>query len=231
MAIDQDVEELLIMGDSDLIIRQAQGEWETQNVKLIPYMQHMEDLVGGSGGRVIEYASRHLKIHEKNYPVHDLELAAIVHALKIWMHYLYGCRLRFILIIAAYSICSNKGILIQAEDRPLALDIQSLANKLVRLDISEPSRVLACVVAQYSLLGKIKAQLFDDRHLEVLKETVLQGSAKEVFMGEDGVLQLQGHLCVPNIDGLRERILEEAHGSRYSIHLGATKMYRDLRQH
>ncbi|XP_070004289.1 uncharacterized protein [Nicotiana sylvestris] len=44
MAIDQDVEELLIMGDSDQIIQQAQGEWETLDVKLIPYRQHVEDL-------------------------------------------------------------------------------------------------------------------------------------------------------------------------------------------
>ncbi|XP_070026598.1 uncharacterized protein [Nicotiana sylvestris] len=44
MAIDQDVKELLIMGDLDLIIRQAQGEWETRDVKLIPYKQHVEDL-------------------------------------------------------------------------------------------------------------------------------------------------------------------------------------------
>ncbi|XP_070013865.1 uncharacterized protein [Nicotiana sylvestris] len=44
MAVDQDVEELLIMGDSDLIIRQAQGEWETRDIKLIPYRQHVEDL-------------------------------------------------------------------------------------------------------------------------------------------------------------------------------------------
>ncbi|XP_019264846.1 PREDICTED: uncharacterized protein LOC109242444 [Nicotiana attenuata] len=44
MAIDQDVKELVIMGDSDLIIRQAQGEWETRDVKLIPYMQYVEDL-------------------------------------------------------------------------------------------------------------------------------------------------------------------------------------------
>ncbi|KAL0405538.1 UNVERIFIED_CONTAM: Transposon Tf2-11 polyprotein [Sesamum latifolium] len=41
-------------------------------------------------GKVIAYASRQLRPHEINYPTHDLELAAIVHALKIWRHYLYG---------------------------------------------------------------------------------------------------------------------------------------------
>jgi hypothetical protein len=40
--------------------------------------------------RVISYASRALKPHEQNYPTHDLELAAVVHALKIWRHYLMG---------------------------------------------------------------------------------------------------------------------------------------------
>ena len=41
-------------------------------------------------GKVVAYASRQLKPHEKNYPTHDLELAAIVFVLKIWRHYLYG---------------------------------------------------------------------------------------------------------------------------------------------
>jgi ribonuclease HI len=43
-------------------------------------------------GRVITYASRQLRRHELNYPTHDLELAAVVHALKIWRHYLFGQR-------------------------------------------------------------------------------------------------------------------------------------------
>jgi len=43
-------------------------------------------------GRVIAYASRQLRKHELNYPTHDLELAAGVHALKIWRHYLFGHR-------------------------------------------------------------------------------------------------------------------------------------------
>ncbi|CAH9114854.1 unnamed protein product [Cuscuta epithymum] len=40
--------------------------------------------------KVVAYASRQLKVHEVNYPTHDLELAAVVFALKIWRHYLYG---------------------------------------------------------------------------------------------------------------------------------------------
>ncbi|GJX45886.1 putative reverse transcriptase domain-containing protein, partial [Tanacetum coccineum] len=42
--------------------------------------------------KVIAYASRQLKIHEKNYTTHDLELGAVVFALNIWRHYLYGTR-------------------------------------------------------------------------------------------------------------------------------------------
>ena len=41
-------------------------------------------------GRVIAYASWQLKEHDNRYPTHDLELAAVVHALKIWRHYLIG---------------------------------------------------------------------------------------------------------------------------------------------
>ncbi|WVZ76463.1 LOW QUALITY PROTEIN: hypothetical protein U9M48_024439 [Paspalum notatum var. saurae] len=43
-------------------------------------------------GKIVAYASRQLRKHEVNYPTHDLELAAVVHALKIWCHYLFGQR-------------------------------------------------------------------------------------------------------------------------------------------
>ncbi|GJR69460.1 putative reverse transcriptase domain-containing protein [Tanacetum coccineum] len=46
----------------------------------------------GKQGKVIAYASRQLKIHENNYTTHDLELGAVVFALKIWRHYLYGTK-------------------------------------------------------------------------------------------------------------------------------------------
>ena len=49
--------------------------------------------------QVVAYASRQLKVHEKNYPTHDLELAAIIFALKIWRCYLYEKNFRSSLII------------------------------------------------------------------------------------------------------------------------------------
>ena len=65
----------------------------------------------------------------------------------------------------------------------------------------------------------------------VLKDRVQHDDARDVTIGDDWVLRIQGRICVPNVDGLRELILEEAHSSRYSIHPGAAKMYQDLRQH
>ena len=44
------------------------------------------------------------------------------------------------------------------------------------------------------------------------------------------MLRYRGRLCVPDVDGLSDRILEESHGSRYSIHPGSAKMYPDLRE-
>jgi len=44
--------------------------------------------------KAVAYASRQLKVHERNYPTHDLELEAIIFALKIWRHYLYGAQFR-----------------------------------------------------------------------------------------------------------------------------------------
>jgi len=81
------------------------------------------------------------------------------------------------------------------------------------------------------MYDRIRERQYDDPHMLVLKDTVQHSDAKEVTIGDDGVLRMQGRLCVPNVDGLRELILQEAHSSRYSIHPGAAKMYQDLRQH
>ncbi|WMV30105.1 hypothetical protein MTR67_023490 [Solanum verrucosum] len=85
---------------------------------------------------------------------------------------------------------------------------------------------LVCEVHRFVQLD---VQLVDSPKVE-LKESVLKKSVEAFSQGGDRVLRYPGRLCVSDVDGLREKILEEAHGSRYSIHLGATNMYRDLRE-
>nr|XP_009780412.1 PREDICTED: uncharacterized protein LOC104229458 [Nicotiana sylvestris] len=84
-------------------------------------------------------------------------------------------------------------------------------------------------LAMSSFLEHIKARRYDDPHLLVLIYTVLRGGAKEVVISDDGILQLQCRICVPNVQSLMELILHESHSSWYSIYPGATKMYRDLK--
>ncbi|XP_070050333.1 uncharacterized protein [Nicotiana tomentosiformis] len=185
-------------------------------------------------GRVISYASRQLKPHEKNYHIHDLELAAIVDTLKIWRNYHYGVSCEANVVADALSRKANsRGSLayILVGERPLPLDVQALANQFVRLDILEPNRVLAYVVSQSSLYELIRECLYDDPHLLVLKEMVYHDDAKEVSIGDGRVLRMHWWLCMPNVKGLCELNLEEAHSSQYTIHSGAAKMYQDFRQH
>ncbi|XP_069154565.1 uncharacterized protein [Solanum lycopersicum] len=63
-----------------------------------------------------------------------------------------------------------------------------------------------------------------------LKESVIGKINDSFSLVGDGVLRSKGRLCVPNVDDLRNQNVEEAYGSRYSIHPGSIKMYHDLRE-
>jgi ribonuclease HI len=78
-----------------------EGEVDKTRVLILPdvhkpFSVYCDALYTGLGcvlmqeGKVVAHSSRQLKVYEKNYPTHDLELAAVVHALKTWRHYLYG---------------------------------------------------------------------------------------------------------------------------------------------
>nr|GFA64474.1 putative reverse transcriptase domain-containing protein [Tanacetum cinerariifolium] len=76
--------------------------------------------------KVISYASRQLKIHEKNYTTHDLELGAVVFALKIWRHYLYGTKWKANFVADALS----------RKERESPLRVQALNALGTRLGVS-----------------------------------------------------------------------------------------------
>ena len=101
----------------------------------------------------------------------------------------------------------------------------------MRLEVNEKGGFLSCVEARSSFLDKMKGKQFNDEKLIRIRDKVLRGEAKEAKIDEEGVFRIKGRVCVPRVEDLIHTILTEAHSSRYSIHLGATKIYRDLKKH
>ena len=119
---------------------------------------------------------------------------------------------------------------VEDEKKELVRDVHRLARLGVQLVDSTKGRVVFYHSSESSFVVDVKSKQHFDPILMELKESVLNKSVEAFSQGGDGVLRYQGRLCVLDVDGLRERILEEAHDLRYSIHPGATKMYRDLRE-
>jgi len=84
---------------------------------------------------------------------------------------------------------------------------------------------------QPSLLEQIKSHKEEDAKLQRIKQNLERGKFPGFVIDEDGTLRFQNRLCVPDHSELKEKILAEAHNTRYSIHPGGTKMYRDLKQY
>nr|GEZ31780.1 putative reverse transcriptase domain-containing protein [Tanacetum cinerariifolium] len=164
--------------------------------------------------KVIAYASRQLKIHEKNYTTHDLELGAPVFALKIWRHYLYGTR------------CT------------VFIDHKSLQHILDQKEINiRPLRVRALVM----IMGLNHPKEILEAQTEALKPENLSaedvgGMLRKDIPKEklepraDETLCLNNRSWVPCFLDLRTLIMHESHKSKYSIHPGFDKMYQDLKQ-
>ncbi|XP_070040600.1 uncharacterized protein [Nicotiana tomentosiformis] len=78
---------------------------------------------------------------------------------------------------------------------------------------------------------EVKEKQYNDPVLMQLREGIHKHKTTTFSLGmDDGTLSYQGRLCVSNVDGLQERIVAEAHTSRYSVHPGSTKMYHDLKE-
>ena len=92
-----------------------------------------------------------------------------------------------------------------------------LARLGVRLEDSSNGSFMVHNNSESSLVIVVKSKQNLGKSSMEFKESVL-GKLNKTFSRGDGILRCQGRLCVPNVDGLRDRFLKEAHGSRYSIH-------------
>ncbi|GKB80606.1 reverse transcriptase domain-containing protein [Tanacetum coccineum] len=154
-----------------------------------------------------------LKIHEKNYTTHDLELGAVVFALKIWRHYLYGTK----------SLFSDY----DCEIRYHPGKVNVVADALSRKGRVKPKRVRAMnITLQSSIKDKILVA-----QKEVVDESagLQKGLDEMIEQRSDGTLYYLDRIWVPLKGDLRTLIMNEAHKSKYSVHLGADKMYYDMR--
>ena len=101
-----------------------------------------------------------------------------------------------------------------------------------RLQYNEHAQgMLGSLVATPSLLSRVIESQGQDAEIVSIRDWVQSGTGDEGWtVHSDGSLRYRGRVVVPHLIDLREEILREFHCSRFSIHPGGTKMYRDLRR-
>ncbi|GJX42874.1 putative reverse transcriptase domain-containing protein [Tanacetum coccineum] len=168
---------------------------------------------------VIAYASRQLKIHKKNYTTHDMELEAVVFALKIWRHYLYGTK--------CTVFTNHKSLQQILHQNKLNIRQRRWLELLSDYD---------CEIRYHP--GKANTEV---RKLENLEAEDVGG----MLVGFKGIRKPRKEKLEPRADGtlflnnrswltcysdLRTLIMHESHKSKYSVYPGSNKMYQDMKK-
>ena len=181
-------------------------------------------------GKVVAYASRQLKPHEQNYPTHDLELAVVVFALKIWRHYLYGekCRiftdhksLKYLLIQKDLNLRQRRWLdlfkdcdcIIDYHPEKANVVADALSRKMIsalslkdcdwRFDSDE------ALLAQLRVISDLKQMIInapkDDAKLQEIVQLVSIGDKTNYAIDESGGLLYKNILCIQNVMDLRKK--------------------------
>ncbi|KAL4319079.1 hypothetical protein GQ457_18G007980 [Hibiscus cannabinus] len=162
-------------------------------------------------GRVVAYASRQLKVHEKNYPTHDIELAAVLlkdYDLSIEYH------------------PGKANVVADALSRKVAVELRAM---FANLSISRDGGLVVELQVKSTLIQLIREKQLCDRAIAAYVQDIAEGKPTDFRFRDEGVLCFKDRIVVPDDNELRRTILTEAHSSPFAMHPGSTKMYRDLK--
>jgi hypothetical protein len=193
-------------------------------------------------GRVITYISRKLIRHEENYTTHDLELLAIVYALRVWRHYhirqkfelkTYDCELQHIFTHSDLNARQRRWSGLLSEYNFEITYIKRMVNRVADLLSRRPS-IFSVIPLKMNLRENILALHIDDDwykevtdHIE--QNTMMLSRYEDYSFDSDRFLRYNNRIYVPPNDELRNLILNEAHQAVYMAHHGLTKMKVDLK--
>jgi hypothetical protein len=179
---------------------------------------------------VVCYKSIKLKEHERNYVTHDLELATIVHALKMWRHYLMGRKFelwtdhyglkhffgqptlnarqtRWFEFLSEYDFEIKN---INCKENQVADALNERAHEM---------RIATINMYMTNLKDKIITIANSDQQYLKIKETLQQGNFQQkiIFyeLKEDGVIMYKGKVYVPNSNEMKNAVLKETHNVSY----------------
>ncbi|XP_072071794.1 uncharacterized protein [Arachis hypogaea] len=173
---------------------------------------------------MVAYALRQLRPHEVNYPTHDLELAAIVFALKSWRHHLYGKELnmhqrRWMEFLKDYDFelsyhPGKANVVADALSRKsltiawMKIKEEELVDKFVdlKLDIGEVAGRACLNQLQISSTFKTEIQRAqqDEQKLQQFFQPVGDKRREEFTKDDEGLWKYKGRICIPNVGSLRQ---------------------------
>ncbi|GKA92291.1 putative reverse transcriptase domain-containing protein [Tanacetum coccineum] len=198
--------------------------------------------------KAINYASHQLKIHEKYYTTHDLELGAVVFSLKLWRHYLYGTKCTMFTDHKSLQHIFNQKELNMRQHHWLELlsdydckicyhlrKANVVVDALSRKEREPPLRAQALVMniglnlPKQILDAQIKNEDVGGMLLENSKDSEKLRTEK-LEPHADGTLCLNGRSWLPCYGDLRSVIMHESHKSKYSIYPGSENMYQDMKK-
>jgi hypothetical protein len=106
-----------------------------------------------------------------------------------------------------------------------------LAKEFDRLSLGFLNNMRGVIVEfEPTLEREIKEAQKNDEKISEIRQLILEGRGKDFREDAEGVIWFKDHLCVPNVQSIRELILKEGHESACSIHLGSEKMYQNLKK-